>query len=192
MQKVFYILMLSALLIHHGGCHYPAAKEPLTAAGKPSEGPLELFSGAPEFTIEQIFTGGRFPNITVTTHGTILATWGQDKFLVRRSDDGGRTWGPVITVADPGFHGGGVTVDENTGDIIVFVEEKHPEWQPQKTMYPLSVFRSSDDGKNWALADVVIHPDERGNIPALHMHEKGITLRHSITCGKAFTPCKGV
>ena len=67
-----------------------------TAAGKPAEGGLEPFLGEPRFDVQRIFTGERFPNVVVAVDGTVLATWGNQAIRVRRSEDGGETWGPEI------------------------------------------------------------------------------------------------
>ena len=74
-------------------------------------------SEEPIFETKQLFFGERMPNIVVSTDGSIIASFGKTKFMVRRSEDGGNTWGPTIKVAD-GIHGGGLTVDEKSGDII--------------------------------------------------------------------------
>lgn len=153
-----------------------------TAAGKPAEGRLEPFLGSPQFMEENLFDGGRFPNVVVTTAGTVLATWGREKYRVRRSEDGGRTWGREIPIAD-GIHSGGVTVDDRTGHIFVFVENKHPP-------APQSVYRSTDDGRSWQKIDAVIHRDERGNRLDLHMGEHGITLRHGTHAGRLLRPAR--
>ncbi len=73
---------------------------------------LQGFLGEPVCTVESLFVGGRFPNVVVATDGTVLATWGKDRFEVKRSEDGGRSWQQTMVVADPGFHGGGVIVNE--------------------------------------------------------------------------------
>ena len=73
--------------------------------------------GEPEFEIQQVFKGGRFPNLAVATDGTVLAIFGKDGVSLKRSEDGGKTWGDPIVIANSGFMGGGVTVDEGTGDI---------------------------------------------------------------------------
>jgi len=136
------------------------------------EGPLQPFLAEPSLQIQQVLAGERFPNIVVTLDGTVLVTWGNQKIRARRSEDGGITWGDEIIIADPGFQGGGTTVDETTGDVITFVEAAHPP-------APLTIYRSRDQGKTWtADEDTVIRPDSLGNAPSMHMNEHGITLRH--------------
>ena len=148
-----------------------------------SEGNLAPFLGSPRFEVRQLFTGERFPNVVVTPKGTVLATWGSKQYQVRRSEDGGNTWEETIVVASPGFHGGGVTVDETTGRILLFVEDKHP---PAR----LTVYESSDDGKTWQPLEVSIRPDSRGNVPSMHMAEKGITLLHGPKRGRLIRPAR--
>lgn len=145
------------------------------ASGAEMEGKLESFLGEPTLEAQKIFRTGRWPNIIATLKGTLLATYGSESTEsvgARRSEDGGKTWGEPIVIADPGFQGGGTTVDETSGDILVFIEEKHPP-------APLMVYRSKDDGKTWLpQLDTVIKPDSKGNVPSMHMNEHGITLRH--------------
>jgi|SRR5690625_1703106 len=140
-------------------------------------------SGNEFFEVQKIFDDERFPNVVVATDGTIIATWGSNSYQVRRSEDGGETWGPVITVAEPGFHGGGVTVDENSGDILAFVEEGHPP-------SPVTMYRSTDHGVTWTPEEVTIYPDENGNIPSMHMNERGITLKHGSHAGRLIRPTR--
>ena len=170
------------------------AAAPMTAADLPAEGDLAPFLGEPVFEVQDVFTGQRFPNVVVTTAGTVLVTWGgrgEDySYIVRRSQDGGATFGPVTTVAQPGFHGGGVTVDERSGAIFVFVDAAHPPREPQTTMGPLKVFRSQDDGRTWEEVEAVIHPDENGYVAAMHMCEAGITLRHGEHAGRLMRPSR--
>ncbi len=146
----------------------------VTAAGHPAEGKLESFLGEAKLDMQQVHKGGRFPNIVVAVDGTVLAIWGGVK--VRRSEDGGKTWGPQIMVGNS-FMGGGAIVNETNGEILVFVEEHHPP-------APLTVYRSKDHGKTWAAMDVVIKPDTNGNVPSMHMNEAGITLRHGKHAGR--------
>jgi sialidase-1 len=141
------------------------------------------FLGAPQLEMQQIFSGERFPNIVVTRKGTVLATWGTSGVRVRRSEDGGTTWGETITIASPGFQSGGTTVDEGSGDILAFVEDRHPP-------APLAVYRSTDDGLTWVAEKVTIHPDSKGNMPSMHMNEHGITLRHGEYKGRLLRPSR--
>ena len=144
---------------------------------KKTEGKLSTFLGKPSMDVQPLFNEIRHPNIVVTLKGTILATLGDKKLLARRSEDGGKNWGPEIIIAEPAFQGGGLIVDETNGNIIAFAEDRHPP-------APLSVYRSKDDGKSWQKFEVKIHPDTRGNIPSMHMNENGITLRHGKNAGR--------
>lgn len=142
-----------------------------------NEGSLESFLGDPRLETQSLFDGGRFPNVVVTNKGTVLATWANQGVLARRSEDGGATWSQDIVITKPGFQGGGLIVDETTGDVLAFVESQHPP-------APLSVYRSRDDGQTWAKEKVEIRPDSNGNLPSMHMNEHGITLRHGPHAGR--------
>ncbi|HAV63487.1 MAG TPA: glycosyl hydrolase [Verrucomicrobiales bacterium] len=148
-----------------------------------AEGSPASFLGEAAFELRPLFPDERFPNIVVTTKGTLLATWGSEDIRVRRSEDGGKTWQPAITIVKPGFHGGGTTVDETTGDILVFVEEKHPP-------APVAQYRSRDDGRTWAQEEFVVKPNSLGHLPSMHMNEKGITLLHGEHKGRLIRPSR--
>ena len=139
--------------------------------------------GTPFFEVQQIFSDERFPNLVIATDGTVVTTWGRENFRVKRSEDGGKTWGPEITVANPGFQGGGTTVDENSGDMLVFVEEGHPP-------APLTVYRSSDHGKKWQEEEIIIKPNSLGHIPSMSMNERGITLKSGEYAGRLIRPTR--
>ena len=185
------LAIIFAILLTGGAA---VANTPMTAAGKPAEGELAPFLGEPELDVQRLFTGQRFPNVVVTVEGAVLATWGgrseDHSYVVRRSENGGETFGRELTVAEPGFHGGGVTVDERSGAIFLFVDAEHPPREPQEEMGPLQVFRSDDDGRTWTEIEVVIHPDDNGYVPAMHMSERGITLRHGEHAGRLLRPAR--
>jgi sialidase-1 len=134
------------------------------------------------FEVQPLFEHERFPNVVVAMDGTVIATWGgtvggQGSVRVRRSEDGGKTFGPAITVAEAGFHGGGAIVDEGSGDVLLFVENDHPPG-------PMALYRSRDHGVTWNREELVIEPDALGHLPSLHMNESGITLRHGPHAGR--------
>ena len=56
-----------------------------------------------------MFSNERFPNVVVAKDGTVIASWATKDFRVRRSEDGGTTWGQEITVTNLGFQGGRTT-----------------------------------------------------------------------------------
>ncbi|MBT3469122.1 MAG: exo-alpha-sialidase [Opitutae bacterium] len=140
----------------------------------PVEGPLNPFLGEAKLDIQQVHKGGRFPNVVVAMDGSILAVW--NGVIVKRSEDGGDTWGEAISVGK-GFMGGGVTVNERNGEIIAFVEERHPPATQ-------ALYHSTDHGKTWAKLDAAIKPDSKDNLPSFHMNEHGITLRHGENAGR--------
>ncbi len=171
-------ILLCAILVLSG---------PGLASEPAREGGVELFMGAADFEVHKLFEGERNPNIVVALDGTVVASWGEVEnnfalgkkgIRVRRSADGGRTWGPLITVAKPCWHGGGLTVDERSGDIMAFAEAKYPPAEKW-------IFRSRDHGRSWQrVKKAVIKPDKHGNVPDMHFAEHGITLRHGRHAGR--------
>jgi sialidase-1 len=160
-----------------------ASAESKTAAEYPAEGKIDPHLGKPSLDLQQCFQGERFPNVVVAVDGTIVCTFGSSSVRARRSEDGGKTWGDEIIISKPGFQCGGLTVDENSGDIIAFVEDHHPP-------APLKVFRSTDNGKTWKQQETVIKPDSKGNVPSMHMNDHGITLRHGKHKGRLIRPSR--
>ena len=144
------------------------------------EGPIAAFLRPAAFESQQVYVQDRFPNVIVALDGTVIAAW--NGVQVRRSTDGGRTWGEPIPIAR-GFMGGGFLVDEISGDVLAFLEEKHPP-------APIQVFRSKDHGRTWAKQDAVFYPNSFGHLPSLHMNEHGITLRHGPYKGRLIRPSR--
>jgi arylsulfatase A-like enzyme len=139
------------------------------------DGPLSAWNRYEEPLVQRVFESGRFPNIVVATDGSVLAFW--DGLIVRRSTDGGETFGPKIKVG-PGVMGGGVTVDEATGAIFAFGEESMPPHTP------LFVYRSLDHGQTWHRHAISLSGNSMGNVPSMHTNEHGITLRRGLHAGR--------
>ncbi len=151
------------------------------------DGNLQPFLGEPSFEVQQHFDNERFPNVLVTRDGTILATWGSQQIRVRRSTDGGQSWGPEISVA-AGIHGGGALVDERSGDVLLFV---HPEHPPRDgTTAPRALYRSTDQGATWELSEAKFLKDINGFVPSLHMCEHGLTLVRGPHAGRIIRPAR--
>ncbi len=143
---------------------------------------VDLFLGKPAFEQTQIFQGSRLPNIVVALDGTVIAGWGVDRVRIRRSEDGGKSWQDE-TELSKGIIGGGFTVDEISGDLLAFVEEKHPPARAH-------LFRSKDHGKTWAEQPFTLHPNSLGHVLALSMNEHGITIRRGQFKGRLIRPAR--
>ena len=111
-----------------------------SARGEPESSPL--------FEVQDLFESVRIPNITVATDGTVLA-FAQSGRLVRRSEDGGKTWSPQQEVGPDAA--GSAIVDETTGDVLVVRAKGGYLW------------RSRDQGKTWAREAIVIKPNALGH-----------------------------
>ncbi len=135
------------------------------------------------YSVEKIFIDERFPNVDCALDGSIICTWGSHHLRVRKSVDGGVVWEDEIKVHDNVWHGGGVTVDELTGDIFFFIEDKYPS----KGLY---VYRSQDNGDTWHKTEIIIHSDDLGNMPAMHMNESGLTLTKGPHPGRLIRPTR--
>lgn len=144
------------------------------------EGPVAAFLKPAVFESQQVAAKERFPNVVVAMDGTVIAAW--NGVQVRRSADGGVTWGEPIAIAK-GFMGGGFTVDEISGDILAFIEDGHPP-------SPLFIYRSKDHGLTWEKQETVIHPNSFGHLPSMHMNEHGISLRHGPYKGRLIRPTR--
>jgi sialidase-1 len=158
-----------------------------SAATSPQEGNLEPFLGNPVLEAQDIFNGERFPNVVVALDGTVVATWGKQEVRVRRSRDGGQTWGAEIHVG-AGIHAGGAIVDEKSGDLLLFTHPKHPPTDGEHA--PRTLFRSKDSGRSWEKSEATFKMDTNGYLPSLHMAEHGITLRHGEHAGRLVRPAR--
>lgn len=112
----------------------------------------------------------RIPSLTVTADGTLLAfaegrrnsrsDTGDIDLVLRRSTDGGKSWGPLITVWDDGENVCGnpsAVVDRATGRIVLVTtwnlgsdHEKEINARTSKDTRRVFVLFSDDDGINWS------------------------------------------
>ena len=135
----------------------------------------------PIFDVQDLYENERIPNITVTTDGTVLA-FAKSGRLLRRSQDGGKTWGPIQEVG-PDANGSAIA-DENTGDVMVVCARHGYLW------------RSSDQGATWSREDIVLKPNPAGHgspdtVPAhTTCSESGITLAHGEHKGRLLMPAR--
>ena len=188
---------LAAAFLSSVSAGEPAGQELLTAAGKPAEGPLDVFLGEPLFDMQVVFDGGndvREPYLAIAVDGTLLAVRNYQKQL-RRSEDGGQSWGDIIEA--PITHSdSNMIVDDNTGNIMSV-----RMWDGAD-----KVFRSTDHGKTWAEEKTTIKPnelmkrleetgvqkrvtkEEQGKSGTYYLHanasEAGVTLRHGEHMGR--------
>ena len=131
----------------------------------------ELFDSSPK---------ERIPKITVAADGSILA-FTQSCGRLRRSQDGGASWGPVQELESGGSN---VLVDGSTGDILLVLPSSSALW------------RSRDHGKTWNREDLAVLPNgfghgAPGNSPAAgNCSEGGITLQHGAHEGRLLMPVR--
>ena len=140
-------------------------------------------------------------HLAVAMDGTVLVFKEErerKQVEVKRSEDGGRSWSDPVVVGkrvaigadmsdDGRYKGehvgwselGNVTVDESTGDIMVFAMGL----APSNTLY-----RSVDHGKTWRPEKTVIKPDRNGWLATTYCCDPGITLRHEKKKGRLLMP----
>ncbi|MDZ7618062.1 MAG: sialidase family protein [Patescibacteria group bacterium] len=134
---------------------------------------------SPFFETQPLYEGQRFPSVVVAVDGTILAfRAGGAPVEVRRSEDGGATWGPAIEVGGGKTNLGAAIVDDTTGNIMVFQGRQ--------------MFGSSDAGKTWQPRETTIQPDDLGGIGGTHGADSGITLQFGEHKGRLLQPARVV
>jgi len=135
---------------------------------------------APFLEIQDLFTSVRGPKIIVAQDGTVLA-FARGCRLVRRSEDHGKTWGPVREVGPDAT--GSAIVDDKSGDVLVVCGRGY-------------LYRSRDHGKTWKKEDIVIKPNTVGHgkpdgVPVrLGASESGITLKAGKHKGRLLMPAR--
>lgn len=146
----------------------------------------------------------RVGTIAVAMDGTLLLVKDDAErrvVLVKRSVDGGDTWGAEIVVGkmvkighdmsdDGRYRGptvgwseaGNVLVDENTGDVMIFASSLIPA--------PI-LYRSKDHGKTWVTEKITIKPDKNGWLSATLLScDPGVTLKYGEKKGRLLMPTR--
>jgi len=121
------ILACLAAVVALTGCTTTAPKQP-----------------ASQIQVQDLFDGKRIPNLDIAADGALLA-FADSGRLLRRSEDNGKTWGPIIQL--PGDGNGSCIVDTNTGDVLLVRSGK------------AELCRSKDNGKTWQIEPITIHPN---------------------------------
>ncbi len=135
----------------------------------------------PMFEVTDLFESTRIPNIVVAADGTVLAFASSGRML-RRSEDGGRTWSPTQQVGSDAR--GSAIVDQSTSDVMVV--------DPRGSI----LWRSHDHGKSWEREEIVVRPNPLGHgdpdgVPAhTSCSESGITLQHGPHKGRLLMPAR--
>jgi len=136
---------------------------------------------APLFEVQELYESVRIPNIVVAADGTVLA-FAKSGRLLRRSEDGGKTYSPIQEVGHDAV--GSAIVDDNTGDVMV-VNPAGPY-----------LWRSRDNGKTWNREEIVVKPNPLGHgdpqgVPAqTACSESGVTLRYGEHKGRLLMPAR--
>jgi sialidase-1 len=145
-----------------------------------AQAPAELQT-APLFEVQDLFEAVRIPNVTVAADAAVLA-FAKSGRLLRRSDDGGKSWEPAREVGHDA--GGSAIVDATTGDVMVVHSGAGHLW------------RSSDHGKTWKREEIVVRPNPlgHGTPDGIPVHtgcsESGVTLRYGKHKGRLLMPAR--
>jgi len=140
---------------------------------------LQAFLGAPLApAIRQLWEGGGGTSIVTAKDGTVIAFQSMASNKIRRSTDGGATWGADIEIG-PGATYANAIVDESTGDILYV--------NPAK----LWLWRSSRSGLTWSCESITVRPDGFGLIPnTVSAMQPGITLQFGPRKGRLLMPAR--
>lgn len=188
------------------------------SGGSSPEDTAPFWAGTPSYTEQDIavpdvggFPNYRIPALTVTTKGTVLASYdgrptsgdapGPNTVLQRASHDGGRTWQAPTTVhagrtSDPieGYSDPSYVTDRETGHVFNFHVQSydqgftgsHPGTDPEdRDVLHAEVSVSTDDGATWEhrtiTPDITPDPGVRSRFAA---SGQGIQLQHGPHAGR--------
>jgi sialidase-1 len=143
-----------------------------------SDGLQEFLRPPASLTTTELWKGGGGTSIVTARDGTVVAFQSMGSNRIRRSTDGGLTWGKELEIG-PGAHYGNAIVDETTGDILYVNPAKRWLW------------RSGDSGLTWAHETIDVEPDGFGLIPnTVSSMQPGITLQFGPHRGRLLMPAR--
>jgi len=112
---------------------------------------------------EGCYSAFRVPALVVSNDGTLIAvaearyaTWrddrAEDDIVVKRSDDGGRTWGLMIIAASDGQNtlNDPVPVVLPSGRILIMYNWNEPVDKSKRRTREIHLIYSDDDGRTWS------------------------------------------
>jgi len=135
------------------------------------------------FQKKKLFEGGRFPGLGISHKGTVMAFWGDQNLIMRRSFDQGKTFGKQIVIAEKGINGGGVIVEKNSGRVLAFSQTKHP---PAENF----IHESYDDGLTWNTSKLDLFNEKEVGQTQLHFAGSGIELKHGKCKNRIIRPTR--
>src|SRR5260221_7357842 len=174
-------------------------------------------AGEPEFTDVFVpktdgFKSIRIPSVVVSKRGTVLAfaegravnaDQAQNKILLKRSADGGRTWGPLAIIANDGersLNNPCAVVERETG-VVVLVFQSYPAGLRERSNKIETGYEgemvvrnyliiSADDGASWSKPrDVTKETKRREKVRTVASGPGiGIQLRHGEHAGRLLLP----
>lgn len=152
-MKFFRLLLSAAIGVASLGV---SAQTPVCYADGPIVRSLVMDKGDYDSKFYRIPAIATLPDGSIVVVGdkrieTLNDLPGKIDVVARRSTDGGRTWGPYITVAEHDEMGGygdpAIVYDRRTGDLIVISSHGNGLWD--KSPSHTSVSRSHDGGLTW-------------------------------------------
>ncbi len=174
------VTLLTVLLLAPLAALHAQSPQKETSGGYAVASRLEEFLGKPALVpMQELWKGRGGTSIVTARDGTVVAFRSSGSNQIRRSTDGGLTWGPDIAIGS-GATNGKAVVDEIKGDILY--------------VNPIAKFlwRSRDHGATWARETIAqVRPDGFGFVPSsISCMQPGITLMFGQHKGRLLIPAR--